>query len=536
MPTAHNACDGLAFHWNIDEGSSKIHIAVAAKANGWVGLGFSEAGGMKGADIVYYEASSGELVDAHVGDGYFKPTRDVIQDWTLVSSQVTDDGFIIFEAERALFTNFGHEDHLIQNDSGISVKDHKMIGAWGDTASIGFHNKNVVRRSVQLFSSAELEAGNGMTNFRQRMDEKSDGFATLVLDNYEIPTEETTYHGVCFTVDDLVEKGLYKDDSSAANVIGLEFLIDQSVVEHVHHITIQGTSSTDSCGDDLAFIAAWTPGDDFLMFPEGMGLEFAGGEGADNGDQEFGTFRALEIEYHFDNPGGVANQIDSGSGIKIFYSNEPAEVQLGMFVAGDPAVALAGKSIGQGKSLHELTCTSGCTNAMFWYAGVDEITIIAEAMHTHATGKRVVGEVFRDDKSVSKSVLDYWDFDQNGAPTARKDPFIMKKGDSYKTSCYYESYKETKFGLGSSEEMCMVFVYYYPKIPFFTSCGSPVNYFGVCKGDYSKSQLDDNSNFDRAMTDTSGINDDSEDTSSGSKSITKVSLAHLVLTMFAVLI
>ena len=537
MPTVYNACNGLAFHWNTDEGSSKIHIAVAAKASGWVALGFSETGGMKGADIVYYEASSGELVDAHVGDGYFKPTRDVIQDWTLVSSQVTDDGYIIFEAERALFTNFGHEDHLIQNDSGISVKDHKIIGAWGDTASIGFHNTNVVRRTVQLFSSSELEAGNGMTIFRQRMDEKSDGSATLVLDNYEIPTQETTYYDVCFTVDDLVAKGLYKDDSSPTNVIGFEFLIDQSVVEYVHHITIQGSSRTDSCDFDTAFIAAWTPGDDFLMFPEGMGLEFAGGEGADNDGDQIGIFRALRIEYHFDNPGGVANEIDTGSGVRIYYSNEPADVQLGMLVAGDPWVILAGSPVGEGKSLHELTCTSGCTTGIFSYAGVDEITIVAQAMHTHATGKRVVGEVFRDGESVSKSALDYYDFDQNGAPAVRKDPFIMKKGDSYKTSCYYESDKNTKFGLGSSEEMCMVFIYYYPRIPYFSACGSPTDYFGICKGDYSYTRLDDDSNFDRAMTDTSGINDEPEDsTSSGSKSIVKFSMAHLVLTMFAVLI
>jgi hypothetical protein len=182
-------------------------------------------------------------------------------------------------------------------------------------------------------------------------------------------------------------------------------------------------------------------------------------------------------------------------------------------------------------------------SAIFEYFVVDEITILTEYMHTHATGKRVVGEVFRDDKSVSKSVLDYWDFDQNGAPTARKDPFIMKKGDRYKASCYYESYKETKFGLGSAEEMCMVFVLYYPKIPFF-ACGSPNEASGVCKGVYSNSQLDDNSNFDRAMTDTTGTNDDSEnepaddseDTSAGFKSSVKCSLANLALTMFAVLI
>lgn len=74
IPTSSDPCNGLAFHWKFDNDSSKIHIAVAVKATGWSAFGFSEAGGMKGADIVYYEADKNELVDSHVSDGYMRPT------------------------------------------------------------------------------------------------------------------------------------------------------------------------------------------------------------------------------------------------------------------------------------------------------------------------------------------------------------------------------------------------------------------------------------------------------------------------------
>ena len=36
--------DGMAVHWTIDESKSKLQLAFAAKASGWVGFGIAEAG------------------------------------------------------------------------------------------------------------------------------------------------------------------------------------------------------------------------------------------------------------------------------------------------------------------------------------------------------------------------------------------------------------------------------------------------------------------------------------------------------------
>lgn len=56
----------VALHWTIDSDKSTLHIAVAAEASGWVGLGFSEMGGMMGSDIVvFFEASGSRLFDAN---------------------------------------------------------------------------------------------------------------------------------------------------------------------------------------------------------------------------------------------------------------------------------------------------------------------------------------------------------------------------------------------------------------------------------------------------------------------------------------
>jgi hypothetical protein len=144
------------------------------------------------------------------------------------------------------------------------------------------------------------------------------------------------------------------------------------------------------------------------------------------------------------------------------------------------------------------TCPSTCISSNF---DVDEVTVIAEAHHMHATGKRIVTDLFRGDKIVNTASLDYWDFDQNGAAVVRQKRYKLKKGDNYHTTCYFESYKNTEFGIGSSDEMCMVFIYYYPKQSSFINCG-PDFYQSSCNGSYSSSTLASDSSFDRAMTDT----------------------------------
>ena len=402
IPTASDACKGIAFHWKIDKEAAKIHIAVAVKDAGWSAIGFSETGGMKGADIVYYESSSGELVDAHVGDGYRRPTTDQYQDWKLNNGQLTDDGYLIFEAERALVTQAGHEDHEIVDDSSLYIVDHQIIGAWSDAGSLSFHGNNVVRTSVQLFLNDELKAGGGLSIFRNEMTERASGSALLNINGYKIPQDKTTYHRICFTMADLIGSGLLKDESTPTNIIGMEFLVDPAAVKYAHHIVMYGHLGDGCSGYSFASLAAWTPGNDFMQFPEGLGLEIG------NSPNRYDTFTSILLEYHFDNSAGDANKVDNGSGIKLYYTDETIEHEVGMVVMGDGKLATLNLQIGRGKSEHKFISSSRCTRDF----DVDEVTILSEAHHMHGKGKRLVSEVYRDDIIVNTATVDYWDFEQ----------------------------------------------------------------------------------------------------------------------------
>jgi len=491
----------MAFHWKIID-SSKIQIGVTVKSNsqGWAGIGFSETGGMKGADVIYYEASTDELVDAHVGDGYMRPTRDQWrQDWSLLSSHV-NDGYVLFEAERDLIVadNPGEEDHNIVDDSNIWVANHKIIGAWGNGSTMSFHGNNVVQDSVQLFSDdSGGSVGSAYANFLADMDKRSDGHAILKINNFKVPTDETTYEDVCFSVNDLVDLGLYDDVNSSTHIIGLDFMVDKNTVKYVHHMVLHGqlssaSTDTDSCSRrQRTTIGSWAPGVEPIIFPEGTGFQVGNVANSVN---------AITINYHFDNVDGDKNIVDNGTGVKIYYTNQKSTIdnEIGMMVIGDGLIGLFGESVGNGKMKHEFSCPSECTAALF---GDDEVTVVSEYHHMHAKGKRMVNTLHsgEDGKELNTAILDYYDFDQAGSALVRQKPYQMKRGDYYTTTCYYETNEDTYWGEGSSDEMCMTFAYYYPKQPLLFPCG-PNSYFSTCDAQHTKTKLETDSNFGRPVS------------------------------------
>jgi len=350
----------------------------------------------------------------------------------------------------------------------------------------------VARKAVQLFSDAENVAGDGLAIFYEEMANRADGSAFLRTYNYNIPRRKTTYEDVCYTASDMVDLGLYEDLSSTTHIIGFEFLVDPSSRKYLHHILLYGHLTSACSFWSGQVVAAWTPGNDFIFFPEGMGLEVGGD-----------IFKAFMLQYHFSNVDGDVGEIDDGSGVKIHFSNEPVDIEVGMAVMGDFQLSRSGLPIGQGKTMHQFICPPGCADSTF--VNNDEVTVIAEGHHMHQKGKRMVGEVMRGGEVVNTAVVDYWDFDQNGVSLVRQEPYVLKKGDSYRATCYFESNsRNVVWGEASFDEMCMTFLYYYPKQPQFLQC-SPDNFQKECRSSYSVETLDSESNFDRPVTDVEEV-------------------------------
>jgi hypothetical protein len=129
--------NGAAIHWKVD--GDFVHLAVAARATGWLGFGIAEAGGMLGADMAIFTASRpNEIVDAYTSDWRQPQTDDCSNNWELVSSLVdTEGGFLMFEVKRLLNTG-DPQDKVIVNDALYRrMTDHACTRMSARTPAIG---------------------------------------------------------------------------------------------------------------------------------------------------------------------------------------------------------------------------------------------------------------------------------------------------------------------------------------------------------------------------------------------------------------
>lgn len=432
--------NGAAIHWKVDD--SYVHLAVAARATGWVAFGIAEAGGMIGADMALFEADKpNEIADAYTTDDRVPIADDCPSDWEFVSSEVdVEGGFIMVEFKRRLNTN-DPQDKAIFNDASALVPPHRVIAAWGDTSEVGYHGLNRARGAIRFYG-----LGDDQATFANEMELYAEGSFLVASINHEIAPNETEYAYTCVTREDLINQGVL-NTTDLINIIGFEPIIQKGNEAYVHHYIIYGRSTEDCINDGMnELVYVWAPGEGAVSLPENLGSPLFGEDG----------FQAFEIEVHYNNPQQLQGIIDS-SGVRVFWTSQPREEQIGILSVGDPVVGLFGQPVGDGLSHHSFECPGSCS----LLAG-SPVTVLREYLHMHETGARIVNEQIREGEVVRQASLEYWEFHQNGNAAIQQDPYVIQPGDGFRTSCFFNGDGRV-FGLASSEEMCMAFLYYYPR-------------------------------------------------------------------------
>ena len=476
-----NAPHGAAIHWNIDD--HQIHIAVAARATGWLAFGLSENGGMRGADVVIFTAANNlTLTDAHVLHELY-PIQDDCQNWALINSIVLRD-FIIFEAFRELDT-FDMQDMTIKNDSDLRITPTLVIMAWGDSEEMSYHGNNRVQSSLRLF-------GNGMSETQLFLDtlKESEGNCELRANNFTIPSTETTYQSFCWDTNDLIALGIPVNEK--LHIIGADAIINEATRKYVHHFILRanalGTwerrsnnSQPFTCNEFLGIemVYGWAPGGEPLTFPQDVGSPF----GKDG-------FLSFQLEIHYNNPDLDQGMVDS-SGLRLLWTTQKRTHDGGVLIIGDPGTRLQGQPVGDGLSLATFDCPSTCSSM----ALDTPVTVLREEFHMHMSGVSARNKVKRNGTIVHEAHVDFFDFAQRGSLSLQQEPYQIVAGDTFHTTCYYQNDAGSNktFGFSSQEEMCMVFVYYFPRkliaglIPFV--CGYGLDELSSCNAKYTQHEL-----------------------------------------------
>jgi Copper type II ascorbate-dependent monooxygenase, C-terminal domain/Copper type II ascorbate-dependent monooxygenase, N-terminal domain/DOMON domain len=447
LPSTSNEDEGVAIHWSIKD--SMIHLAVVAPATGWAAFGFAESGSMRGADIIMYTAETDTLVDSYVLDQLVKPFPDECQSWELIQS-VVDGGLIIFEAKRLLDTGDA-QDRTVVDDSITAITPRRVIAAWGDESEPTYHGGSTARGSIRFFSTSEVT--DEVVLFAQAMAAEAEGNFTVAAQDFIIPPNETTYQSFCFSRDDLIDQNVPLDQD--LHTIGIEPVIDPVSKKYVHHFLLfaspQPWNSSLDCSEypssELAY--GWGPGDLPFQLPSNIGSPLG-----------ITGFQSYQLQIHYNNVAMDVNVSDS-SGIRAYYTSVKREFDLGVFQTGDPGVALLGGAVSPdgGLAQHTFGCGSQCLETYL----NESVTVIQEHLHMHMAGVSMVNYHIRNDKVIRQGQVDFWDFDQQGGLTVIQAPFQMNPGDAFQTVCNYNASNETMWGLGSSDEMCIAYLYYYPR-------------------------------------------------------------------------
>jgi hypothetical protein len=211
---------------------------IQVTATGWVGFGIAETGGMKGADIVYYETSTNQLTDAYALEFAF-PQRDEQQDWMLLSAEVKG-GKLSFEAVRDLDTQ-DPQDTPLYDDSWPAIDGTRIIAAWGDSSSIQYHGQNRVNYELHLFKTP---ASDPLAAVKSNPQVKT---FDLVQKNFKIPISSTTYDHQCVPLSS--KWGGPIPNNTMQHIVAVEYLPDTTSTNpsgNIHHFIL-------SCYKSLGF-------------------------------------------------------------------------------------------------------------------------------------------------------------------------------------------------------------------------------------------------------------------------------------------
>jgi len=198
---------------------------------------------------------------------------------------------------------------------------------------------------------------------------------------------------------------------------------------------------------------AWAVGGGPLVIPPEAGLRMG---------KQPGAIKYLVLEIHYNNPDVIQGATDA-SGVILTYTPEIRKYDSATIVFGDILVSeypIPGQSDGYKV---EANCPSECTSR--WS---NDIIVFADFLHMHEHGKSMWSTQWRDGNRLPGFVnrIEYWDFNfQQITPVQH----VIKRGDRINTHCTYNTMdipktKSVRFGSASSDEMCMEFVSYYPKL------------------------------------------------------------------------
>jgi len=469
--------DKYEIHWKTDDKDLFLALVVYNHSS-WVGFGIGEqtSGGMAGSDVVLLEWEQDTLkVSDRFTLGTYEPIVDTCSNWVL-SSYETDDDVLYIELQRELDTKD-------TQDRPIITGEMRVIAAFGTTPKVEYHGVHrtptVVTFIPSSFTVPPLE-GN-ITTVSLRM-------------NMLIPNEVTTYACHSFPLPHDVENHIVEFHPYIQP--GNEHLVHHYLLHYCEYANATGNLVHDYAGPDShvcysspmanipggcrSLVYGWAVGAGVYHTPEVAG--FSVGPNPD-------SIHYVILETHYNNPLLLSGVVDQ-SGVDLKLTDKLRQHEVGVFIMGDvftsgsPIPALTPDYSVEGE------CVSQCTS--FWS---HEVNVFASLLHMHSFGSAIYTVLTKRGENSTEQMttnrIEFWDY---GMQQYTPVDFVIHPGDSLNTVCHYNTMTSAKpviFGPASSDEMCLDFLWYYPRLK------SPSSFdFSVCGALGSQLQVYPNGSID----------------------------------------
>ncbi|XP_067938987.1 DBH-like monooxygenase protein 1 [Watersipora subatra] len=449
--------DKFNVSWTAEE--DKITFEVTCKTTGWVGLGFSPSGSMADADIIVAWAAddgTSHLLDMFATTNSL-PTKDASQDVKLLSA-VEANGVTTVQFERKLDTCDENGDNIIASSTTRLIYAYQTSDPANNEFTGADYHGSTNRGSKNIYL---LDSKTGVTPVSLPDDVQTFDFK---INNYNVPEEATTYYCAFIAPPEL---------EAVHHMISIEPLISAGNEGVVHHILlfacygvsdelIRNNSKTEGvCGtaempefsDNCSTtIHGWAVGGGTFYFPEKAGYPLGGPDGS--------APNYFQIQMHYDNPEGLNTFVDS-SGLRVTYTPTVREHEAAVFPVG----LVEGIAVPPAAEKFKIVsyCDGSCTNQFLPEEGIE---IYGYLLHTHLLGTAIHVEWFRDGKNVGYLAFDN-SYDFNFQETRHMETNKkMLPGDSLKITCTYNDGARdfvTYGGEGTTEEMCLAYLFYYPR-------------------------------------------------------------------------
>ena len=448
--------------------SQGVTFLYSVATHGYIGLGFSPSGGMHGADIVLAwvdRAGHVHVTDRHaVGNNV--PYLDSKQSYRLEHGH---------ENETHTVVQFSRDwDTCDEQDVRLGTDTVRLIWAYNDddprdSSHLLYHS--LTQRGSRSIYLAEPPPPVSPLPPHHVWD--------VTADNLLLPEDDHTHYWCkIYRAPDLHTKH---------HMIAIEPLIQPGHESYVHHMVLyechipddlmagaEGASSADwfqrhvdqpgqpcyspNMPAEWSFCLAtnawaWAVGSEGERLPDHTGMPLG---------EAFGGATYFMLETHYDNPAYHAPLIDN-SGIRIRYTEQLREYDTGMLLLGSEVNFL--QFIPPRQSLFRSVghCTAACTSQGLPESG---IKIISGVLHSHLAGRKMRLRHVRNGIELPAIMEDNnYDFNFQASRVPRTET-IVYPGDHLLLECDYETSSRpqpTFGGLSTRDEMCLVFVLYYPR-------------------------------------------------------------------------